>query len=419
MHSHHRLAAVALSLAATLAVAASLWLFIAGCGLEQESGADDERSTQARTLALARDGFSRAADALLAGDQAGFRAALAAGGAAAASAAVRESFEDVYRALAPLPWRSFSFEVTPLDADSGLYRVRGIGQLGSAGPPDRIAVVRHLVLHTSADAVTLRSDETPAGLRRRYLMALRDPVVLQRPGLLVLGDRRAGDRVATVAAAATRARPRLAVVGVGARATVVVTVFDSAEDARDALGIEASSARLVFFAYPALRVAGEPWRVTDVGVMGPWLRDAGDSLEAVLAHELAHAFTVGWFAGAAHTPALLVEGIAQTVEGADPVYLREEVASGNQLWPLPESFATEDLWAGNDGRAVGLGYEIGGSLVGYVLEHWGVRLLRPFVRAVAVAEPTEADLDRALLETLGVSWRQFYDGWRRWVLTGA
>jgi hypothetical protein len=70
-------------------------------------------------------------------------------------------------------------------------------------------------------------------------------------------------------------------------------------------------------------------------------------MPSVLARELAHAFTIRWFAGTARTPALLVEGIAQTAEGASAGHLRDEVATGNQLWPLPESFASEDIWAGN------------------------------------------------------------------------
>ena len=71
---------------------------------------------------------------------------------------------------------------------------------------------------------------------------------------------------------------------------------------------------------------------------------------------------------------LLVEGIAQAAEG-NPVtgFLRDEVTTGDQLWPLPESFADADVWEGAETDDVGLGYEIGGSLVDYVVSRWGAR----------------------------------------------
>ena len=184
-------------------------------------------------------------------------------------------------------------------------------------------------------------------------MALHDPVVLQRPGLIVLADRWARDRGGEVLAAALRARPRLAALGIGTRPTVLVTVFGSAEDVRDALGVKAATARMVFFSYPSLRVADADWPTYDVGVMGPWLRDLGSSVDDALAHELAHAYTLRWFAGDKHPPSLLVEGIAQAAEGLPELsLLRQEVATGDQLWPLPESFAL--------GRRVG-GRGLGGG----------------------------------------------------------
>ena len=65
-----------------------------------------------------------------------------------------------------------------------------------------------------------------------------------------------------------------------------------------------------------------------------------------------------------------------------------------------------------------LGYEVGGSLIDYVVWRWGRAHLRSFVQAVAVAEPTEAGMDAALGKALGVDWRRFYSGWRRYVLGG-
>ncbi len=92
--------------------------------------------------------------------------------------------------------------------------------------------------------------------------------------------------------------------------------------------------------------------------------------------------------------------------------------TGDQLWPLPESFASADVWENAGSEEVGLGYEVGGSLVSYVVSRWGAGKLRPFVQAVAAGEPTEAGMDEALGGALGVTWSQFYAGWRRFVLAG-
>ena len=330
------------------------------------------------------------------------------------SSAVRRSLDDVFDALSPLPWRTFSFAVTPADPARGIYRVEGSGQLGAAGPPDRLAVVRYLKLAGEGDGVSVLADETPRDSRRRYLMALHDPVVLQRPGLIVLADRWARERAGDVLAAAVRGRQRLADLGVGTQQTVLVTIYGSVEDVRDALGTDAATVRLRFFSHPSLRVADEDWPIWDVSIMGPWLRDSGP-IDDTVAHELAHAYTVQWFDGIEQPSSILVEGIAEAVEERPlSQALREEVGSGDQLWPLPESFAVADVWEGAQTEDVGLGYDLGASLVDYVVSRWGAGKLRPFVQAVAAAEPTEAGMDAALGGSLDVTWRQFYAGWRRY-----
>jgi hypothetical protein len=404
-------------LAAALACAAAvLILFASACALGAGDGGSEASAEQARVLELARAQLGQAAAALRDGDSAAFAEALP---AAAASGGSRKRLDEVYAALSPLPWSSFGFSVAPLPDQDGVYRVVGSGRLGDTGPADRLAVVRYLRLSVEGDGVAVTADVTPEDLRRRYLMALHDPVVLQRPGFVVLADRWARDRARTVAAAAGRARPQLEALGLDTGPTVLVTIYGSAEDVRDALAVRLPSVRLRFFAHRPLRVAEEEWDVDDVGVMGPWLRDPGQSIDGVLLHELAHAYTEHWFANAAEPPALLVEGIAAAAEGV-PVSpgLRDEVASGSQLWPLPESFAVDDVWDGGDMEAVGLGYEVGRSLVDYVDARWGASRLEAFVRAAAGAEPTEAGLDAALQDALGVGWDEFYGGWRRFVLRG-
>ena len=409
-------AVFALALAAGLAVA--LLVFATACSFEA-GGDDPAASERARTLVLARPQLARAAAALRARDRAAFVAALPADGAAADVGSLREHLAAVYATLSPLPWTAFGFSIEPLRGQDGVYRVVGSGRLGEAGPSDRLAVVRYLRLVAAPDGVTVTEDVTPEDLRRRYLMALHDPVVLQRSGFIVLADRWARDRARAVAASAGRARTRLETLGLDTSPTVLVTIYGSAEDVRDALAVQLPSVRLRFFAHAPLRVAREDPPVSDVGVMGPWLRDPGRSVDGVFVHELAHAYTVGWFAGDETPPALLAEGIAAAAEGV-PVSpgLREEVASGDSLWPLPESFGVEDVWDGGDMDAIGLGYEVGRSLVDYVDLRWGAGRLEEFVRAVSGAEPTEAGMDAALGDALGVSWDQFYAEWRRFVLRG-
>jgi hypothetical protein len=396
----------------------ALSMLLAACG--PQGGSDAAAAAgRARTLVLARHEFARAADALRAGDRAGFLRWVPVGSGADAAVA-RRHLAQVFDSISRLPWRTFGFAVTALDQEPGVYRVVGTGQLGAAGPSDRLAVVRYFRLTEAADAAVVTADVTPQELSRRYLMALHDPVVLQRQGLIVLADRWARSRAGAVLTAAERARPRLETLGLDTTPAVVITVFGSAEDVRDALGVRAATPRLVYFSYPPLRVAEKGWDVWDVGVMGPWLRDPGISTDAVLAHELAHAYSIRWLGDATHPRALLAEGIAEAAEGTfvTPA-LRREVATGDQLWPLPESFGSSDVWDGASGEAVGLGYDVGGSIVDYVVWRWGPEHLRPFVEAVAAAEPTEAGMDAALGRALGVDWRRFYAGWRRYVLHGS
>lgn len=407
------LAAVLLSLVAVL-----LSLSVAGCA--RQDGSDDDKQAEPKpTLTLAEEQFSRAATALLAGDREGFLSGLLAG-STAESAAAHDGLGGVFATLSPLPWSSFSFEVEALDARIGEYRITGVGKLGDAGPPDRIAVVREFKLQAVDDGVRVLADKTPEGAGDAYLMALNDPLVLERPGLIVLGEAGAADRAELVMAAAVRGRKRLATLGVDTQPTIVVTVHGSVAAARAALNMDVPASQLTFFSHPAARPSGSAWPIWDVGVTGPWLRDKTDAeVDEALAHELAHAFTMSWFGDDAEPPALLVEGIAQAAEGSPPTAaLREEVATGDQLWPLPESFAEVDLWASGDAQAVSLGYQVGGALVRYVVDRWGADHVRPFVQAVAAAEPTEAGMDAALGESLGVTWRQFYAGWKRFVLAG-
>ena len=355
--------------------------------------------------------FDVAARALQERDRAAYRTALPVRGSAAGRAV-----DDLYRRLAPLPWTTFSFVVTPVPGHAGRYDVKAAGRLANVGPADRLGGERILELERRADGVVVTGDQTPGAVRRQYLMAFGDPVVVRRQGLLVIADRRARHRARSLAAVGARARSRLRLLGVESDEPLLVTLYSSMPQLRDALGGGPSEDRMKFFSTTAPRVGSAPWRARDIGVLGPMLEGVGDWMPLMLAHEMTHAYTARWFAATERAPTLLLEGLATAVEGGrDFSPLREEVATGNHIWPLREALATGDLWMGNSTEDVRLAYLEGASLVYYVIHRWGLPELRPFFVAVADSDLSRSGLDRATRAALGVSWAEFHTGWRRYV----
>ncbi len=138
----------------------------------------------------------------------------------------------------------------------------------------------------------------------------------------------------------------------------------------------------------------------------------------MLAHELTHAYTMRWFDGTEHRPPLLVEGLAVAVEGGRSYEaLRRELAAGNEGLPLATALSTGSLWMGSDIERVRLGYAMGGSIVLYVLDDWGLRTLRDFLRGVADTDLSREGIDAAMRDSLGVGWDRFVAGWTDFVQT--
>jgi hypothetical protein len=360
-----------------------------------------------------RAALNRAAEALRAGDRAAYDAALSASGAAA-----RRALDDVYRHIARLPWGSLRLAAKPVPAVPGRYDVRVVGRLGTAAPADRIVAERLLDVAMLGGRVVVRGDHTPPAVKRQFVMAFDQPVAVRRNGCIVVADRSEKARAGDVARACGPARERLELLGISSREPVVIYYYSSRKQLRAALGGGPLDKRVRFFSHATDRLGPAPAKTRDVGVLGPALDGLDDWMPNMLAHELTHAYTSGWFTRTKHAPSLLAEGLATAVEGAR-VYqpLRDDLASADPDLPLLTAIASGSLWSGKSIETVRLGYLEGASLVLYVLDGWGLTELRRFVTAVSDSDLSETGLDKAVRKSLGQSWDDFYAGWVRFVQT--
>jgi hypothetical protein len=249
-------------------------------------------------------------------------------------------------------------------------------------------------------------------------MAFHRPRVRRFDGAVVVYESVWRLRAEQMAGLVPQAKARVAeVLGARSDEPVCIFVFSSDRQVAQFFGQPEREKRIKFFSGPPVRVSDSAWPIGDIGVVAPELAGRDDWAPTMLAHEMAHSLTEGWFDDAPQVPRLLLEGIGVAVEG-DRSYaaLKDELLRGNREVPLMEAMAYASLWQSNDIARVDLLYEEGGSLVRYILAGWGRRALQRFALDVGTSDLTESPIRYAVRRNLGVSWGRFYAGWRTYAL---
>jgi hypothetical protein len=208
------------------------------------------------------------------------------------------------------------------------------------------------------------------------------------------------------------------VIGLQPKQRVLITLYNSAQQAMDSFGEQLTEPRMRFFTIDSLRLSVKRWAPADVGVVAPALAGRGAWAPSMLAHEMTHAFTIRWFWNTKFEPQLLEEGIAVYVE-ASRTYaeLQNRLASGSLSHELRTKLALGDLWAGASTARVRFMYLEAGALAGYMIEHWSVDAYRRFSKAVADSDTSDAAVEKITQRVLGVTWARFYAGWTQYVST--
>jgi hypothetical protein len=368
-----------------------------------------ERAATAQEMDAAA---GQATQALRSRDAAAWAVALPASGRA------RRSVGSLYRHLVRLPWTGVRIVAEPVDGHPGRFYLGAVGALAGTDPPDRIVARRVYDVVAREGRVSLRADVTPRDVRGQQVMAFEKPVVVRRNGLVVIADKAEQAAAEELARAGDPARDRLKLLGLTSLKPVVVYYYASRGEMLRSLGEDPGEARVRFFSHAPIHLSHERIWTRDVGVLGPAL--AGDQAwtPQMLAHELTHAYTTGWFTDAKHAPTLLAEGLATAVEGGRSFQpLRDDLAAPESAFPLERALRARSLWKGNALSKVRLAYLEGASLVRYVLDRWDLPGLKRFVRAVGDSDLSRKGLDAAARKSLGVGWDDLRSGWESYVQT--
>lgn len=409
------------ALVAAIAVLASVGVLITlavalPVAFQEDSSGTPAPLTRPATQAEAEATVDAAVAALRDGDEDAWRAALPASGDAA-----DEAVDDLYETLAGLPWTALNASAAAIPSKPGRYDVRLTGALTGVGPDDRIVAERVLELQVLGTRVVATDDLTPRAVRDQYLMAYRDPTVIEGDACVVLTEPKYRDLAEDLTVAAGEARDDLGKLGIDPDRPVLLYLYASRDQLHDALGGGPSDERVEFFSAPVERASDDLWWPRDINILAPALLKQDDWQgwsRRLLAHELTHAFTVHWFAETANDPVFLAEGLAVAVEGGRSYApLREELGRGNERLPLDTAFALGSLWSGSSQEKVELAYLEAGSVILYVDDAWGLGTLKRWVTAIADSDLTPEGLAAATKRTLGVGWSEFVDGWAEYAQT--
>jgi hypothetical protein len=358
------------------------------------------------------------------------------GGAVTDARLLREDLDAVFAHLAPLKLRAPHAVVRAVLGRPHFYSVRFTALIGLAGPPDRILAERILRVQVDQDAppglsgdsavsspvagaVRIVADDTPPEVLRQDVMAFNRPRVIVRRGLVLVYENAWRARAAKLAPLADAARAHVsAKYGVDADRPAVVFLYASRDQVMLALAALPGQVdpRIKYFSHPAPRVADRLWSPTDVGVVAPALNGVEGWAPYMLQHEIAHAYTLGWFFDTAHAPDFLEEGLAVAAEEShDWMRLQDALAGDGLHPPLADAIALGDIWSGRETEDVRVLYSAGGSLVDFVLQRWGRGELRGWVRQVADSDLSRQAIADITKRRFGMSWPAFVADWRTYV----
>jgi hypothetical protein len=384
--------------------------------------------------------------------------------------ALRRDIDGIFTHLSPLQLRAARALVRAVPGRPHYYSVRFTALIGRAGPPDRILAERILQVEVdrrsvaevsaavepeqgdgaakpanggggiltpaesagqgAAPATTGGGDSAPAAVRivaedtpvevlRQNVMAFNRPRAIVQPGLVLVYESAWHLRAARLAPLADAARAHVAAVyGVDAGRAAVVFLYASREQALLSLaaGPGQVDTRIKYFSHSSPRVAAEPWSPTDVGVVAPALNGIEAWAPYMLQHEIAHAYTLGWFFDTAHAPEFLEEGLAVAAEEShDWTRLKNALAGGGLDPDLADAIALGNLWSGRKTDDVRVLYSAGGSLMDFILQRWGRSELRRWVRQVSDSDMTREAIAEITDRRFDMTWPAFVADWRAYV----
>ncbi|MBM3146531.1 MAG: hypothetical protein FJ000_01405 [Actinobacteria bacterium] len=392
-------------------------------------------ATPATELDRVRAAFDEAAAALTRRSLAAWHAALPVDGDASD---LKGGLDALYTKLAAVRPRAVRSVVEPIPGRDGYYSVSIVGGLGRPGPPDRILAERVLQVRgrlgvvvalgdtslsaessPALSAVRVVADDTPPAVAAQGIMAFHRPRVAVIDDVTVVYEKAWRQRAAELAGHAAAARAHVAgLYGVDTEHPLVLLVYGSREQVRDALAAAPGviDPRIKYFSHPAARKAHDLWSPTDVGIIAPALNGSESWAPVMLQHEVAHAYTLGWFFDTEHAPDFLQEGLAVAAEGSHDWSALKAVLAHGELSPaVRDAIALGDIWSGRPTEDVRVLYSAAGSMVDFILERWDPATVRRWVRAVADSDLSHEEIAAATRRHLGLGWAAFEAEWREHV----